>query len=81
MGAYGMYEAADFTDQGRRQWPELVRMWMAHHQGMVLLAIGNSLCDGVARNWFHANPSVQSTELLLQERPVARVNLGPGVRV
>jgi hypothetical protein len=75
MGAYGMYEAADFNNHGRRQRPELVRMWMAHHQGMSLLAIANSLCDGVVRSWFHANPYVQSTELLLQERPVARVNL------
>lgn len=77
MGAYGMYEAADFNNHGRRQRPELVRMWMAHHQGMALLAIANSLCDGVVRSWFHANPYVQSAELLLQERPVARVNLRP----
>ena len=77
LGAYGIYEAADFTRQDgtRRTRPELVRIWMAHHQGMGLLAITNSLCDGVFRRWFHANPSVQSTELLLQERPIARVTL------
>ena len=82
LGAYGMYEAADFTkpDGTRRSRPELVRIWMAHHQGMSLLAIANSLCDGVFRRWFHSNPSVQSAELLLQERPLARMNLRTGRR-
>ena len=80
LGAYGMYEAADFIDQEgkRRPQPEVARLWMAHHQGMSLLAIANALCDGVVRSWFHGNPSVQSTELLLQERPVARLNLQSG---
>ena len=80
LGAHGMFEAADFTkpDGTRRSRPELVRIWMAHHQGMSLLAIANSLCDGVFRRWFHSNPSVQSTELLLQERPLARMNLRTG---
>lgn len=80
LGKYGMYEAADFTNPKgeRRRRPEIVRQWMAHHQGMSLLAIGNWLCDGVVRRWFHGNPSVQATELLLQERPVARSNLHSG---
>jgi cyclic beta-1,2-glucan synthetase len=80
LGTYGMYEAADFTKQngGRRRRPEIVRLWMAHHQGMSLLAIGNWLCDGVVRRWFHCNPLVQATELLLQERPAARLNLLSG---
>ena len=80
LGNYGMYEAADFMTQDgtRRSRPELIRMWMAHHQGMSLLAITNSLCAGVFRRWFHRNPSVQSTELLLQERPAERVNLHSG---
>lgn len=80
LGACGMYEAADFTTQdgNRRSRPELVRIWMAHHQGMSLLAITNSLCNGVFRRWFHSNPFVQSTELLLQERPITRMNLHSG---
>ena len=60
---------------GERQRPEIVRSWMAHHQGMSLLAITNWLCDGVVRRWFHCNPSVQATELLLQERPASRVRI------
>jgi cyclic beta-1,2-glucan glucanotransferase len=79
LGSYGMYESADFSAR-RALWrmrPEIVRSWMAHHQGMSLLAIGNSLTNGVIRRWFHSNPSVRATELLLQERPVTRVNLRP----
>src|SRR5947209_10334436 len=41
---------------------------MAHHQGMVLVALANTLYEGVMRARFHAEPSVQATELLLQER-------------
>jgi cyclic beta-1,2-glucan synthetase len=80
LGTYGMYEAADFRNQDghRRARPELVRIWMAHHQGMSLLAITNSLCNGVFRRWFHSNPFVQSAELLLQERPLTRMNFHSG---
>jgi hypothetical protein len=39
--------------------PVLVREWMAHHQGMSLLAILNLLHDNVVQRWFHANPEVQ----------------------
>src|SRR5260370_7350810 len=40
---------------------------MAHHQGMPLVAIADTLLDGVMRARFHAEPMVQATELLLQE--------------
>src|SRR6185437_3441679 len=42
-GAYGFYEAADFT-QGKE--PRLVRSWLAHHQGTSLLAVANLLHAG-----------------------------------
>ena len=41
---------------------------MAHHQGMTVVAIANALLDGVMRTRFHAEPMIQATELLLQER-------------
>lgn len=74
-GAFGFYDAADFTSVHRswRKNHEVVRCWMAHHQGMTLLAIANVLCDRIVQRWFHANPRVQATELLLQEKPVAYV--------
>ncbi|MGZ4821382.1 MAG: glucoamylase family protein, partial [Terriglobales bacterium] len=75
LGMYGFYEAADYTAlrSSRRHPCELVRCWMAHHQGMSMLAIANLLHDNVVQRWFHDNPRVQATELLLQEKPVARV--------
>jgi hypothetical protein len=76
FGAYGFYEAADFTSVRRRLWQDryqLVRCWMAHHQGMSLLALANFLNDNVVQKWFHAEPRVQATELLLHEKPVAHV--------
>ena len=74
LGAYGFYEAADFTPSRRHSRThryELVRCWMAHHQGMSLLSIANLLHDGVVQRWFHSDPRVQATELLLHEKPVA----------
>ena len=72
---YGFYEAVDFTPQkgsSERQ-PELVRCWMAHHQGMSLASIANFLCDGIIVRWFHSNPQVQATELLLHEKPLSHL--------
>ena len=46
----------------------VVRTFLAHHQGMSLVAIANLLNDGAMRSRFHAEPMVQATELLLQER-------------
>ena len=41
---------------------------MAHHQAMTIVGIANALHDGRMRARFHAEPIVQATELLLQER-------------
>jgi hypothetical protein len=76
FGRYGFYEAADFTSSRDRTWRhpfELVRCWMAHHQGMSLLAIANFLADGIVQEWFHSHPRVQATELLLHEKPVSYI--------
>ena len=76
FGRYGFYESADFTPDVRTRMAQrfaLVRSWMAHHQGMSLLAIANFLQGGMVQNWFHRDARVQATELLLQERPVRYV--------
>jgi cyclic beta-1,2-glucan synthetase len=73
VGSYGFYEAADYSVTSRR--PVVVREWMAHHLGMSLLAIANSLRDNVVQQWFHAHPMIQATEMLLQEIPVNRAVL------
>jgi cyclic beta-1,2-glucan synthetase len=70
LGRYGFYEALDFTrsrlPQGQRM--VVVRSFMAHHQGMTIVAIANALRDGQMRARFHREPMVQACELLLQER-------------
>ena len=73
LGIYGFYESADFSASRRRLWRhnyEITRCWMAHHQGMSLLAIANFLSDEVVQEWFHRDPRVQATEMLLHEKPV-----------
>jgi hypothetical protein len=76
---YGFYEAVDFGATGkiRAHDPVLVRSWMAHHQGMILLSMGNFLCGNIVQQWFHGDARVRATELLLQERP-ARQHVSPG---
>ncbi|MDP8984849.1 MAG: glycosyl transferase [Pseudomonadota bacterium] len=69
-GRYGFHEALDYT---RSRLPDdarvaIVRAYMAHHQGMTIVAIANVLLDGMMRARFHAEPGIQATELLLQER-------------
>jgi cyclic beta-1,2-glucan synthetase len=73
VGAYGFYEAADYTELTKN--PILVREWMAHHQGMGILAILNLLDDDAVQRWFHANPQFKASELLLHEKPVREATL------
>lgn len=76
-GSYGWYEALDYT-QSRLPAGEkvaVVRAYMAHHQGMTIVAILNALQDGIMRARFHAEPLIQATELLLQERPPRDVSV------
>ena len=69
-GRYGFYEAVDYTPSrvpaGERY--AVVRAFMAHHQGMTIVAIANALSGGRMQARFHAEPMVQATELLLEER-------------
>ncbi|HEX6770462.1 MAG TPA: glucoamylase family protein [Acidobacteriaceae bacterium] len=68
VGAYGFYEAGDYQKSPKQ--PELVREWMAHHQGMSLLALLNLMHGNIVQEWFHANPNLKATELLLHEKPI-----------
>jgi cyclic beta-1,2-glucan synthetase len=71
FGEYGFYEAADYIKRDSKQSePVLVRSWMAHHHGMSLLAITNTLRNHVFHTWFHANPRVRAADQLLQEKPL-----------
>ena len=69
-GAYGFYEAVDYTPT--RLPPDeksaTIRSFMAHHQGMSLLALVNLLLDYPMQRRFMACPLLKAADLLLQER-------------
>ena len=70
LGAYGFYEALDFTVSRTPsdQSSVVVRSFMAHHQGMSLLAVDHLLLNRPMQKRFESDPIFQSTALLLQER-------------
>jgi cyclic beta-1,2-glucan synthetase len=70
-GRFGYFEAIDYTPE---RVPADVKggmvlvTYMAHHQGMGLLALDNLLNNGPMQRRFHADPRMEAAELLLQER-------------
>ncbi len=69
-GTYRLYEAADFTSERKRPGARFtpVKSYMAHHQGMLLAAIGNRLAGNPLQRRFLADRRMRSIALLLQER-------------
>ena len=77
-GRYGFYEALDYTPD---RVPDglavaVVRAFMAHHQGMSIVAAADATLGGIMRFRFHAEPLIRATELLLQERAPRYVTSG-----
>jgi cyclic beta-1,2-glucan synthetase len=77
LGPYGFYEAVDFTPsrQPKNAKHTVIESYMAHHQGMTIVAINNTLNNGVMRNRFHNEPMIGACESLLQERIPRNVSL------
>jgi cellobiose phosphorylase len=69
-GRLGFHEAIDYTParQRHRESHALVRSYMAHHQGMTMLALAHVLLDRPMQKRFASDPLFQATLLLLQER-------------
>ena len=69
-GDYGFYEAIDYTPSRlmRGKNHAVVQTFMAHHQGMSLLAFAHVLLNRPMQGRFMSDPLVRATELLLQER-------------
>jgi cyclic beta-1,2-glucan synthetase len=70
LGPFGFYDALDYTPS---RLPEgtpvaIVRAYMAHHQGMTIVSMGNVVHDEATPRRFHSHPLVQAAELLLEER-------------
>ena len=75
LGNYGFYESAEVKVNGPSESAadRITRCWMAHHQGMILLAISNLLTGSTMHQRFHAVPMVTATERLLHEKMPAEV--------
>ncbi|WP_373492156.1 GH36-type glycosyl hydrolase domain-containing protein [Parasphingorhabdus sp.] len=69
-GLYGMLEAVDYTPERQEASTSAmaVNAYMAHHQGMILCAIGNSLCNDILVRRFARDARVNAVSLLLNER-------------
>src|SRR5205823_3035943 len=83
QGAYGLYEAVDYTPSRLPSPPHPqplspggargdggvnVRQFMAHHEGMSLLALAYLLLDKPMQRRFEADPELRAADLLLHER-------------
>ena len=77
-GPMGLYEAIDYTRQNQRdgELGVVVYAYMAHHQGMSLVALDNALHGGIMQRRFHDDLRIRAVETLLFERvPNTRVPL------
>ena len=68
-GKYGFYEAIDYTmPRVGRTGRAVVKTYMAHHQGLILLSINNVLNNNILRKRFNKNPEIEACNILLEER-------------
>ena len=69
-GDYGFMDAVDFTVSRQPQAEpfSVVKNYMAHHQGMALVALCNVLCGQMPQRWFSQTPQVAAYASLLHER-------------
>jgi cyclic beta-1,2-glucan synthetase len=69
-GPMGFYEAIDYTRETSREGElgVVVYNYMAHHQGMSLLALDNVLTRAIMQRRFHADLRIRAVESLLFER-------------
>lgn len=74
-GPMGFYESIDFTRQAKKDGTPgvIVYAYMAHHQGMSLLALDNVLLNNGMQARFHSDLRIRAVNALLYERiPIAR---------
>ncbi len=69
-GKYGFYEAVDYTNSRLKEGKnhEVVKTYMAHHQGLILLSINNCINQDILQKRFNQNPEIESVNVLLQEK-------------
>ncbi len=77
---YGFIEALDYSP-GRQASTEAftpVRTFMAHHQGMSIVALANALRGGVVQRWGMGNAHIEAVASLLHERAPREVSVLQG---
>lgn len=68
-GKYGYYESIDYTpSRVKNKGKAVVKTYMAHHQGLILLSINNFLNNNILKTRFNNNPEIEAVDILLQER-------------
>lgn len=69
-GKYGFYESIDFTPERveKEKQASIVKTYMAHHQGLILLSINNLFNNNILQKRFIRNPEINAVNVLLQER-------------
>ena len=67
---YGFYESIDYTPTRLKKDEEyaVVKTYMAHHQGLIILAINNLLSNNILPKRFMENPETGAVDILLQEK-------------
>ncbi len=77
LGRFGLFEAIDHTPARQKgdRLSAVVRSFMAHHQGMSLLALAYLLLDRPMQRRFESEPLFQAVMLLLQEKIPKAVTL------
>ena len=67
---YGFYESIDYTPTRLRknETKAIVKTYMAHHHGLILLSINNLMNNNIVQKRFVQNPEIEAVDILLQER-------------
>lgn len=63
VGKYGFYDAIDYKPS-----KEVVKTFMAHHEGMILTSIDNALNTNIFQKRFMSNPEIVGIKVLLEEK-------------
>ena len=73
-GRYGFYDAVDYRRPYRSSGERglVVYTYMAHHQGMMLLALSRMINDQPAAIRFQSDLRIEAVRSLLQEQPASR---------
>ncbi len=76
-GRYGFIEALDYTParQSGNEGVARVETFMAHHQGMSVVALANVLLDRAPRRWGMRDPRIEAVASLLHERAPREVSM------